>query len=291
MLCVDLALPFSIVSDWQGHTPLELASADDVRCLLQDSLPTTIPLATTTKGSHLDHAAVSEVQKCIDNDRLKQQLDGCEAQLPPRQATLDNSLASSPAAAGNINQDTRTPNLQSGIAAVSGGSAVVGRCRTQDQSVDLDIPSAISLLNMHKRQTQQAPQMDIATVPSPGTTAATATSSIANSSARKSINNNVGTDAPVGASEADAVEATTGTSTKLQQVLELLEQLNLSSLKSMFVREHITVDVLAEMGHEELKQIGVHAYGHRHKIIKGKLQTCLNIATKKHYVNECLLVF
>lgn len=29
------------------------------------------------------------------------------------------------------------------------------------------------------------------------------------------------------------------------------------------------MDILLEMGHEELKLIGVHAYGHRHKIIKG----------------------
>uniref|UniRef100_A0A8C5AKE6 Poly [ADP-ribose] polymerase n=1 Tax=Gadus morhua TaxID=8049 RepID=A0A8C5AKE6_GADMO len=31
----------------------------------------------------------------------------------------------------------------------------------------------------------------------------------------------------------------------------------------------ISVDVLVEMGHRELKEIGINAYGHRHKIIKG----------------------
>ncbi|XP_042370672.1 poly [ADP-ribose] polymerase tankyrase-2-like [Plectropomus leopardus] len=31
----------------------------------------------------------------------------------------------------------------------------------------------------------------------------------------------------------------------------------------------ITLDVLVEMGHRELKEIGINAYGHRHKIIKG----------------------
>lgn len=30
----------------------------------------------------------------------------------------------------------------------------------------------------------------------------------------------------------------------------------------------ITLDVLVEMGHKELKEIGINAYGHRHKIIK-----------------------
>lgn len=35
------------------------------------------------------------------------------------------------------------------------------------------------------------------------------------------------------------------------------------------VSEQISLDVLADMGHEELKEIGINAYGHRHKLIKG----------------------
>lgn len=30
----------------------------------------------------------------------------------------------------------------------------------------------------------------------------------------------------------------------------------------------ISWDVLVDMGHEELKEIGIHAFGHRHKILK-----------------------
>lgn len=30
----------------------------------------------------------------------------------------------------------------------------------------------------------------------------------------------------------------------------------------------ISWDVLLDMGHEELKEIGIHAFGHRHKILK-----------------------
>lgn len=29
------------------------------------------------------------------------------------------------------------------------------------------------------------------------------------------------------------------------------------------------MDILVEMGHDELKEIGIHAFGHRHKILKG----------------------
>lgn len=35
------------------------------------------------------------------------------------------------------------------------------------------------------------------------------------------------------------------------------------------VSGQISLDVLADMGHEELKEIGINAYGHRHKLIKG----------------------
>lgn len=36
-----------------------------------------------------------------------------------------------------------------------------------------------------------------------------------------------------------------------------------------FLLGQISLDVLADMGHEELKEIGINAYGHRHKLIKG----------------------
>lgn len=48
-----------------------------------------------------------------------------------------------------------------------------------------------------------------------------------------------------------------------------LSSLGLEQLREIFDREHVSVDILAEMGHEDLKQIGITAYGHRHKLIKG----------------------
>lgn len=45
--------------------------------------------------------------------------------------------------------------------------------------------------------------------------------------------------------------------------------MGLEQLLELFEREQITLDILAEMGHEDLKQIGVAAYGFRHKLIKG----------------------
>ena len=40
-------------------------------------------------------------------------------------------------------------------------------------------------------------------------------------------------------------------------------------LRELFEREHITLDILAEMSHQDLKDIGVTAYGQRHKLLKG----------------------
>uniref|UniRef100_A0A4W5QW19 Poly [ADP-ribose] polymerase n=1 Tax=Hucho hucho TaxID=62062 RepID=A0A4W5QW19_9TELE len=50
---------------------------------------------------------------------------------------------------------------------------------------------------------------------------------------------------------------------------QFLNNLGLEHLLGIFDREQITLDVLVEMGHKELKEIGINAYGHRHKIIKG----------------------
>ncbi|KAG8281330.1 Poly [ADP-ribose] polymerase tankyrase-2 [Homalodisca vitripennis] len=47
-----------------------------------------------------------------------------------------------------------------------------------------------------------------------------------------------------------------------------LSNLGLENLLELFEREQITLDILAEMSHEDLKQIGITAYGHRHKLIK-----------------------
>jgi tankyrase len=51
-------------------------------------------------------------------------------------------------------------------------------------------------------------------------------------------------------------------------VAKFLEDIGLACLQDIFDKEQITMDVLVEMGHDELKDIGISAYGHRHKILK-----------------------
>lgn len=51
-------------------------------------------------------------------------------------------------------------------------------------------------------------------------------------------------------------------------IAKFLEDIGLSCLQDIFDQEQITMDILVEMGHDELKDIGISAYGHRHKILK-----------------------
>ncbi|KAI8499774.1 hypothetical protein Bbelb_228250 [Branchiostoma belcheri] len=69
-----------------------------------------------------------------------------------------------------------------------------------------------------------------------------------------------------GAIDRSAVE---GESLLDMTITSFLQQLGLNQLLDIFNKEQITLDILGEMGHEELKEIGVNAYGHRHKLIKG----------------------
>ncbi|XP_063836754.1 poly [ADP-ribose] polymerase tankyrase [Ostrinia nubilalis] len=47
-----------------------------------------------------------------------------------------------------------------------------------------------------------------------------------------------------------------------------LSSIGLEQLASILEREQITVDILSEMSHEDLRAVGVPAYGHRHRLLK-----------------------
>ncbi|KAK6638711.1 hypothetical protein RUM43_006978 [Polyplax serrata] len=71
---------------------------------------------------------------------------------------------------------------------------------------------------------------------------------------------------------ADTIKAEGGkenTNNPITTLPSFLRGLGLEQLCELFEREQITLDILAEMSHDDLKQVGVSAYGYRHKIIKG----------------------
>uniref|UniRef100_A0A7N8XPG9 Poly [ADP-ribose] polymerase n=1 Tax=Mastacembelus armatus TaxID=205130 RepID=A0A7N8XPG9_9TELE len=75
--------------------------------------------------------------------------------------------------------------------------------------------------------------------------------------------------AAAAAGTSGVADGATGAERKEGESNQFLKSLGLEHLRDIFEREQITLDVLADMGHEELKEIGINAYGHRHKLIKG----------------------
>ncbi|RVE65638.1 hypothetical protein OJAV_G00118370 [Oryzias javanicus] len=103
--------------------------------------------------------------------------------------------------------------------------------------------------------------------PSPSPSCLSAASSIDNLTAPLSDIAGTGvTNVADGASSSDRKESDTLLDMTINQ---FLKSLGLEHLRDIFQREQISLDVLADMGHEELKEIGINAYGHRHKLIKG----------------------
>ncbi|XP_078144517.1 poly [ADP-ribose] polymerase tankyrase-1 [Centroberyx gerrardi] len=103
--------------------------------------------------------------------------------------------------------------------------------------------------------------------PSPSPSCLSAASSIDNLTAPLSdITVGGATGTADGASGSDRKEGETLLDMTINQ---FLKSLGLEHLRDIFQREQISLDVLADMGHEELKEIGINAYGHRHKLIKG----------------------
>ncbi|XP_041815862.1 poly [ADP-ribose] polymerase tankyrase-1-like isoform X2 [Chelmon rostratus] len=103
--------------------------------------------------------------------------------------------------------------------------------------------------------------------PSPSPSCLSAASSIDNLTTPLGDINVGGATGPAdGASGSDRKEGETLLDMTINQ---FLKSLGLEHLRDIFQREQISLDVLADMGHEELKEIGINAYGHRHKLIKG----------------------
>ncbi|XP_077206427.1 poly [ADP-ribose] polymerase tankyrase-2 isoform X2 [Paroedura picta] len=99
-------------------------------------------------------------------------------------------------------------------------------------------------------------------------------SSPSNLSAASSLDNLSGSFSELSVVSTSGAEGATGLETKEVSGVDFsinhfVRNLGLDHLIDIFEREQITLDVLVEMGHKELKEIGINAYGHRHKIIKG----------------------
>ena len=70
-------------------------------------------------------------------------------------------------------------------------------------------------------------------------------------------------------SENERLNKNTNSSVEDLNLEEFLKLIELEQFQNVLEKEYITLEILAEMNHKELKELGINAYGHRHKIIKG----------------------
>ncbi|CAG2160731.1 unnamed protein product [Oppiella nova] len=189
----------------ESQTPLDLATADDVKCLLMDAMAPNSPI-----GLSSSMLSLTSNRKSI-------------ASSSPQTEQKSNS-------AGNA-------NLSTTLDTVSPQNSL--NVMHSDETI---IPSALTLL-LSQRNSDHVNGDSASGQCADGTSKKSSAHSITNYLPPLSY---------------PSINMTT-----------FLSGLGLDHLSELFVREQISYDILSEMGHEELKQIGVNAYGHRHRLLKG----------------------
>ncbi|XP_014295007.1 poly [ADP-ribose] polymerase tankyrase isoform X2 [Microplitis demolitor] len=209
LLLAHGADPF--LKNQEGQSPIDLSSADDVRCLLQDAMASQ-QMVPASSLVNLGNVA-------INSTLLRRQ--SSNIQVSTTITGLINTTTSSPASSPTPSASTlihETVIMPSGAA------------------MTLCVPLATSR-NINTEALNPIPPI-------------LETWSLDHKEDRSAVTN----------------------------IASFLKSLGLEHLLELFDREQITLDILAEMGHEDLKQVGVTAYGYRHKLIKG-MDKLLNSAT------------
>ena len=185
----------------EGQNPLELASADDVKCLLQEAMPSSLSALPTTNKANMAMAAPLPVMPRPPASPVPGATAGGLSQshvlCPSRPAINDPSPVADAAAAA--------------AAAASGGAAALPIAQSA-AGIGAGFP-----------------------LPHPGD----------------------------GSTDFSKTEMVTPETSLNMSMGAFLASLNLESLREIFDREHINVEILADMGHEDLRQIGITAFGHR----------------------------
>jgi len=240
----------------ESQTPLDLATADDVKALLMDAMPLTVA-STPTTGVLVSN---------ITGPPPTQPPAGAPSQgpmlpvsaPPPSIVMISNPIQPSPQQSHP--QPPPQPQPQQGLSLqIPSSSASIANVPGSG------LPSPLSnTLNT----SVSGPQ---STSVAPNAASASASSSAASASNMSAMPS--GIVLPSGKIFPDMPLAPAGNSNTNGEgelnMQSFLHSLGLDHLHELFDREQITLDILAEMRHEELKDIGIAAYGHRHKLIKG----------------------
>lgn len=213
----------------EGQTPLDLSTAEDVKCLLQDAMTQHLPPTATS----------SPLNSPVFNPS-------------PRGSSIVTGASSS------VSTTNVATNMAADTLVLPSGNAAVISAPCPSPPIGMSNISPLPLLVL-------GPD-------SPGGSAS-ATQSVAIVSSGAQVGDGCSDSTAQELQSALATAAgsssTATTSTSASAIASFLANLGLEHLREIFEREQVTIDILLEMGHEELKTIGVHAYGHRHRLLKG----------------------
>ncbi|KAF2345867.1 Sterile alpha motif domain, partial [Trinorchestia longiramus] len=203
----------------EGQTPLDLATADDVRSLLQDAMMSPPAAAPGGGADALSLASGSGA----DALSLAASGGGGLSVVPSMSSSASPAVSSS----GSV-----SPPLSGTVCGplVAPSSPARGLLSPA--------PSLLSLL-----PSSQPQEVETIVMPSGASL----------------------TFCPMESSEAAAAVVAVDMPATVHQ---LLRSLGLEQLCGLFEREDISLDVLCEMSHDDLRTVGVAAYGHRHKLMK-----------------------
>lgn len=205
-----------------GQTALDLAAADDVKCLLLDAV---------TPDASESSSVRNEMSTLCKSGNLSVVISSS----PPSQ--YQSQGLNCYASPGSLNSSS---DLKSPISPVN---------NYPSPSEMSQVPSAVMLLLMHRNAAIIAEDAEQQT--------------------GASVTSGTGKSQPPAPVSLASYCHSTGGSLKEINLKSFLASLELEYLHELLEREHVTLDILAEMSHEELKQIGIHAYGHRHRLMKG----------------------
>ncbi|KAH8384004.1 hypothetical protein KR009_011649 [Drosophila setifemur] len=179
----------------EGQTPIELATADDVKCLLQDAMATSLS----------QHALTDSSQSLSSS-----------SPAPDAAASASGMGTTSSSSSTALSPNMETVLLPTGA------------------SLTLSVPVPLPMASCTRISPAQG--------------------------------------AEAHGAEGSSSDDLLPDPESITNVSGFLSSQQLHHLIELFEREQITLDILAEMGHDDLKQVGVSAYGFRHKILKGIAQ-------------------
>ena len=260
----------------ENQTALDLATAEDVRCLLLDAMAS-LDMQVQSQNAQSNQSRSSttttntDAATVISNDNtLNEPIYSNDALIMTTDVSQENS--------GDFDANrVQSPSPNPLSNSTNGSSYDIPNCPSSEKLLLLQKNRA----NVNEDNTPDNNKPD-------GNSHVTNTLNYKSKSSRDSETKNSSTSLNTNVSltsNASSKKSIVSISSYIDAALppismqDFLTSLNLPHLVEIFEKEMISIDILAEMGHDELKQIGVQAYGHRHKLLKAVEKLLLHTAS------------